>query len=187
MIDDVHADAVASSRRGLGGVFRAVSAFAAVGLAVVCATAPVQSAAAATMLTVSLWGDMAGPMPVDRGIGMAKSANAAREVKPPMGVTIFRHTVQAGAVTFSVTNHSEKTVHEMLVVPIKDVPTALPYVGGENRVDEDKIHSLGEVSELDPGKSGSLTLTLKPGKYLLTCNVPGHYAAGMWTVLTVTP
>ena len=34
---------------------------------------------------------------------------------------------------------------------------------------------LGEVSELDPGKSGTLTLTIKPGKYLLVCNVPGHY------------
>jgi uncharacterized cupredoxin-like copper-binding protein len=187
MIDDVHADAVVSARQGGGGVLRVVTAFGAIGLVMACATATVQSASAATMLTVSLWGDMAGPMPMDRGIGMAKSANAAQEAKPPMGVTIFRHTVNAGAVTFSVTNHSEKTIHEMLVVPIKDTRTALPYLGGENRVDEDKIHSLGEVSELDPGKSGSLTLKLKPGKYLLTCNVPGHYAAGMWTVLTVTP
>ena len=31
------------------------------------------------------------------------------------------------------------------------------------------------------------TLTLKPGKYLLYCNLPGHYIAGMWTVIDVAP
>jgi hypothetical protein len=44
----------------------------------------------------------------------------------------------------------------------------------------------GEVSELDPGKSGSVTVALKAGKYLLICNVPGHFGAGMWTEFTVT-
>ena len=44
---------------------------------------------------------------------------------------------------------------------------------------------LGEVSELDPGKSGTLTLKLDPGTYMLFCNIPGHYMAGMWTTVTV--
>jgi uncharacterized cupredoxin-like copper-binding protein len=44
---------------------------------------------------------------------------------------------------------------------------------------------MGEVSELDPGKSGSLTLTLDAGTYMLFCNLPGHYMAGMWTFVTV--
>jgi uncharacterized cupredoxin-like copper-binding protein len=26
---------------------------------------------------------------------------------------------------------------------------------------------------------------LKPGRYILYCNIPGHYALGMWTLLTV--
>jgi len=34
--------------------------------------------------------------------------------------------------------------------------------------------SHGEVSEL------------RPGNYILSCNVPNHFANGMWTVLTVT-
>jgi uncharacterized cupredoxin-like copper-binding protein len=41
------------------------------------------------------------------------------------------------------------------------------------------------VSELDPGKSGALTITLEPGLYLLFCNVPGHFISGMWTTITV--
>jgi len=44
----------------------------------------------------------------------------------------------------------------------------------------------GEVPELDPGKSGTLSVSLQPGTYLLLCNQPGHYEAGMWTVFTVT-
>ena len=39
---------------------------------------------------------------------------------------------------------------------------------------------------MQPGATKALTLDLKPGTYLLVCNLPGHYAAGMWTVLTVT-
>jgi len=69
---------------------------------------------------------------------------------------------------------------------LQDPSKALPYLANENRVDEDKSGDKGEVSELEPGKWGSLTVTLEPGKYLLICNVPGHYGAGMWTEFAVT-
>jgi uncharacterized cupredoxin-like copper-binding protein len=36
-----------------------------------------------------------------------------------------------------------------------------------------------------PGASGWVTVTLPPGRYELVCNLPGHYAAGMYTQLTV--
>ena len=45
---------------------------------------------------------------------------------------------------------------------------------------------VAEVSDLPPGKSGSLNIRLTPGTYLLICNQPNHYKAGMWTKLTVT-
>jgi uncharacterized cupredoxin-like copper-binding protein len=51
---------------------------------------------------------------------------------------------------------------------------------------ETQLKSLGEVEELKPGKSGKLTLNLKPGSYLLMYNQPGHWHAGMWTKFTVT-
>jgi uncharacterized cupredoxin-like copper-binding protein len=53
------------------------------------------------------------------------------------------------------------------------------------RQKEEAAGHLGEVAELDPGAGGSLTLTLPPGKYVLACNLPGHFDSGMWTVLTV--
>jgi uncharacterized cupredoxin-like copper-binding protein len=62
----------------------------------------------------------------------------------------------------------------------------MPYSTDLQKVDEDAAGHLGEVAELDLGQSGALTVTLKPGTYILYCNISGHYAAGMWTLLTVT-
>ena len=96
-----------------------------------------------------------------------------------------KFAVKAGLVTFKVTNAAKDIEHEMVVVPIANMSTPLPYNDKENAVDEDAAHDLGEVSELAPGKSGELTIELKPGLYALICNIPGHYGAGMWRVLAV--
>ena len=52
---------------------------------------------------------------------------------------------------------------------------------------EDRRESqLGEVSELKPGNSGHLAVSLKPGSYVLYCNQPGRAHEGMWSHFTVT-
>lgn len=71
--------------------------------------------------------------------------------------------------------------------PINNDRAGLPYNKAENKVIEDDAGHLGEVAELEPGQNGALTLTLKPGQYILYCNIPGHYALGMWTLFTVKP
>ncbi len=49
------------------------------------------------------------------------------------------------------------------------------------------IKIAGKKSKLiKPGKTGKLVVTLKPGKYLYTCPVPGHTKAGMKGTLKVT-
>jgi uncharacterized cupredoxin-like copper-binding protein len=109
--------------------------------------------------------------------------------RPLSGMAIRAdHTkLKAGNVTFSVTNKSRTLVHEMILVQLDRADQALPYDATKNKVIEEKIHDLGEVPELDPGKSGSLKRTLAPETYALVCNQPGHFHAGMMTVLTVTP
>lgn len=104
-----------------------------------------------------------------------------------MSVSVDKDTVKAGAIIFEVTNFSKAMEHEMLVIAVSDPNAPLPYDSDSARVPEDKVNSLGEVPELEAGKSGKLELHLKPGVYLLICNIAGHYAAGMYTVLTVTP
>jgi uncharacterized cupredoxin-like copper-binding protein len=144
--------------------------------------------AAATVVKVSLWDkgamsmNMLGKGPM---MGMAMGKGPANMPHGPMGVTVSEATVPAGEVTFAVTNDSKTMVHEMVLAPVKNEKKALPYLKKEMKVDEDAAGHLGEVAELEPGQNGALTLTMKPGRYILYCNIPGHYALGMWTLLTV--
>jgi uncharacterized cupredoxin-like copper-binding protein len=142
----------------------------------------VGSANAATTVNVSLW-DKGGAMEMATGfayMGAAMDMSAAT-----MGVKTSPATAKPGVVTFKVTNDSKDTVHEMIVMYMADPTKPLPYLDDEKRVDEDKAGDKGEVSELEPGASGSLTVNLNAGSYLLICNVPGHFSAGMWTTFTV--
>ncbi|WP_309666956.1 plastocyanin/azurin family copper-binding protein [Tabrizicola sp.] len=142
--------------------------------------------AAGTTINVSLWdkGGMSmetmGKMPA---MGMMMGGDMAMAM---MGITADQATVPAGEVTFAVTNTSKDLIHEMVVTAVADPAVPLPYVEDEQRVDEDAAGHVGEVAELDTGATGSLTVTLTPGTYVLYCNVPGHYQMGMWTVITVT-
>ena len=144
---------------------------------------PATAAFASTVVTVDLW-DKGASMEVPTGLAYATPAMDM--AKATMGIKLSRKSAPAGIVTFKVKNSSKDTIHEVIVMYLQDATKALPYLDAENRVDEDKSGDKGEVSELDPGKSGALTVALQPGKYLLICNVPGHYGAGMWTEFEVT-
>ncbi|MDF2389279.1 hypothetical protein JMG10_48170 [Nostoc ellipsosporum NOK] len=139
---------------------------------------------AASLVKVSLWDKGAS---TEMPMGMAYATPGLDISKATMGIKVSPGAVRAGKVTFKVKNDSKDTIHEMIVMFLADPKKPLPYIDAENRVDEDKAGDQGEVSELDPGKSGSLTVDLKAGKYLLICNVPGHYGAGMWAEFTVNP
>ena len=53
-------------------------------------------------------------------------------------------------------------------------------------VDEEAAGVTARVKELRPGTSRTVTVAMQPGTYILYCNIAGHYAMGMWTLLTVT-
>ncbi|BCG94660.1 cupredoxin domain-containing protein [Mesorhizobium sp. 131-2-1] len=154
----------------------------ALGLAAAMLMVGAPGAQAATLVQISLWDKGAD---VQMPTGIAYAAPGLDLTKATMGIKASPSAVKAGEVTFKVTNDSKDTVHEMIVMYLADPGKPLPYLEAENRVDEDRAGDKGEVSELDPGKSGTLTVELKAGKYLLICNVPGHYGAGMWAEFTV--
>lgn len=142
------------------------------------------------VIKVSLWDKGANSMNMlghgeMMGMGMGMGGQVNGMPMAPMGIRVSTQTISAGEVTFEVTNSSTQMVHEMVISPVKDRTTPLPYDKEGNKVNEDAAGHLGEVAELAPGKKGALKLTLKPGSYILYCNVPGHYALGMWTLLTV--
>jgi uncharacterized cupredoxin-like copper-binding protein len=139
---------------------------------------------AATTINVTL-ADKGGAMDMSQGLGLGIGMHGDMS-KALMSIEIDKKTVKAGVVTFKVHNSSKDTIHELIVSPINNADETLPYLNNENRVDEDHGSHLGEVSELNGGTSGALTVTLKPGMYALYCNIPNHYMDGMWTLLTVT-
>jgi len=157
---------------------------AAFGAVAIVAVASSAQAAAGTTVNVTLWdkGAMA-EMATDHGMGKGTMMSGDR-MASNMGIELSAETVQAGDITFEVTNSSKDTVHEMVVFPYKDGET-FPYSESESKIDEDAAGHLGEVAELEPGKSGALRISLKPGKYALICNIAGHYLNGMWAILTV--
>jgi uncharacterized cupredoxin-like copper-binding protein len=85
----------------------------------------------------------------------------------------------AGAITFTVAN--EGTIeHEMVVIKTDKGAANLGTDDGE----ADEAGAVDEIT-LAAGDSGDLQVDLAPGAYALVCNLPGHYAAGMYADFTV--
>ena len=123
------------------------------------------SHAAGTVVNVSLW-DKGAEMPMATDLGFP---GAGKDMsKATMGIALSQENVSAGEITFEVLNSSKDSIHEMIIARVRDLSRFLPYISSESRVDEDRMPDvMGEVSELEPGKTGALRLDLKPGKYLL--------------------
>ncbi|MBI4493858.1 MAG: copper-binding protein [Chloroflexi bacterium] len=94
-------------------------------------------------------------------------------------------TVSAGAVTIQATNQGQLE-HELVLLRTDLAPDALPLQADGTRVDEDAAgEGVGEIEDLEAGTTGADTFDLAPGTYVLICNVPGHYQAGMVATLQV--
>ena len=100
-----------------------------------------------------------------------------------MYMTVDPTSVAAGTVTFTVTNEGVKK-HEFVVLQTDANPDKLTVEGDE--VVEDDYDSPGEIGDLPAGATDTLTLDLPAGKYVLICNLKGHYRMGMYTPFTVT-
>ena len=96
-------------------------------------------------------------------------------------------TAKAGAVTISTPNTGQ-LVHELVLAKTQTDPAKLPTTS-DGSVDEAKLEAAGqdagEIADVSPGGTKKGTFKLTPGKYVMFCNVPGHYAAGMYGTITV--
>jgi uncharacterized cupredoxin-like copper-binding protein len=97
-------------------------------------------------------------------------------------LTVTPASVNAGPTTITFKN-AGTMVHEVVVLKT-DVPPDKLKVGADHKVSESS--SVGEVSETERGKTKSTTIDMKPGKYVLVCNIAGHYELGMFTAFSVS-
>jgi uncharacterized cupredoxin-like copper-binding protein len=90
----------------------------------------------------------------------------------------------AGNVRLSVYNNGPDA-HELIVV--REGSRPLPLRGDGLTVDEDAVER-STAGTLEPGQPKStrdLDVHLTPGRYVLFCNMSGHYLGGMHTELVV--
>jgi uncharacterized cupredoxin-like copper-binding protein len=118
------------------------------------------------------------------GVVVARAGNHATShatsvsvIEKEMKISLKPSVVDAGKVTFVVRN-AGTVEHEMVVVRGAGKLAVKNFEAVEKA-------SPGEVEGVKPGKAKQLTLKLSPGKYLIICNIPGHYMLGMRSVLTV--
>ena len=115
----------------------------------------------------------------------------------PMTIVTFEATAKAGNVTFTVKNLG--TIEHELVVLKTDLPfDKIPIdnagdppakvKSGADKVSEDT--NIGETGDpnLKPGDTRVFVIkNMKPGKYVLVCNIAKHYGLGMRAAFTVVP
>jgi len=108
-----------------------------------------------------------------------------------MNVAAGPSSLPAGKVSLRVWN-AGMMVHELVVPPLPAGGAGTRPVEADGRVSEEG--SLGEASSscgegpgdgIAPGAASWVSLELAPRRYELICNLPGHYAMGMFTELDV--
>ena len=122
------------------------------------------------------------------GVGVSSGLTGSREsARTRVAVTLKEWKVipavrsaPAGVVTFTVANKGS-IKHEFLVIRSNRAPNALRTKGAE----ASEAGLTKGTPEFKPGLTTTLTVTLNKGKYVLICNIPGHYKAGQYAAFTV--
>jgi uncharacterized cupredoxin-like copper-binding protein len=116
----------------------------------------------------------------------APQGSAGGSVKIVMGDYTFTPpdaTAAAGKVKITAPNDGQ-LVHELVLARTNADPSKLPTTS-DGSVDEEALNSPGEIADVAAGATKRGTFNLKAGNYVMFCNVPGHYAQGMYGTLTV--
>ena len=97
-------------------------------------------------------------------------------------IVIDHPTIASGHVVIGIRNHASM-LHELKVLKTELAPDQLPVDGATAKAKEDG--KAGELLNIAAGASRKLVLELGPGKYVLICNIAGHYQLGMRVALEV--
>jgi uncharacterized cupredoxin-like copper-binding protein len=115
------------------------------------------------------------------GCGATQLAAPGRVVavtERDFAIKVSPRTLEAGDVVLRATNRGPDQ-HELIVARVGDAK--LPLRSDGLTVDEDGFEK-SIVGVLEPGEPNSvreLRVQLKPGHYVLFCNMSGHFMGGM--------
>lgn len=102
-------------------------------------------------------------------------------------ISLDNSTVDSGDVVFNIKNEGP-TTHEFVVLKTDRAEDKLPTDTAGSAVDTSAagIQVVGKTQNIDSGTSTTLTISnMKSGKYVVICNLPGHYQLGMHASFTV--
>ncbi len=91
-------------------------------------------------------------------------------------------TVTGPHIVIGIRNHAAM-VHELKVIKTDVAADQLPIDGAAAKAKEDG--KVGELLNIPGGASRRLVAELPAGRYVLICNVAGHYQLGMRVALEV--
>jgi uncharacterized cupredoxin-like copper-binding protein len=115
----------------------------------------------------------------------SSSPSSVRVSEHDFAISVAIVSVPAGNVTLMIAN-SGPSSHELLAFRTTLADDQLP-LGADGRINEDALPKVVDTNtDLAGGTQREVTATLSPGRYVLVCNLPGHYKLRMHTVLTVT-
>ncbi len=130
---------------------------------------------------------------------VAVASGAVGVVVKEFAIGLTPAVAKAGEVEFSIKNEG-KLEHEFVIFKTQLAPDKLPTKAPTSTaasssgaqaavgdVDEDGagVEHITEQEGVEPAKSVTFKATLPAGNYVVICNLPGHYAAGMHATLTV--
>jgi uncharacterized cupredoxin-like copper-binding protein len=103
-----------------------------------------------------------------------------------MKIALSSDTAPAGSINFVIHNVGRRP-HEFVVFKT-DLPLdKLPQKNGEMDEEGAGVKKVADTGEKDitSGETTTLHANLTPGKYVIVCNLPGHFSAGMKTAFVV--
>jgi uncharacterized cupredoxin-like copper-binding protein len=120
------------------------------------------------------------------GLGVPKGSHVVYVDERDFAIHLPEVTLPAGHYVFVDTNHGPSP-HELVMWKTNERADHLP-LRSNHRVNEDSptlASVLDSGSSLNPGETRLLATSLDPGHYVIVCDLPGHYMAGMHVDITV--
>jgi uncharacterized cupredoxin-like copper-binding protein len=137
---------------------------------------------AATVLLASGCGTghLSGSQNVGVTVGASSRSQQVAVTLEEYELKVTQKSVSSGKVSFKVHN-AGRDKHEFVILRTDIPPAGLLTMGSQDKVNEAApgVVHVAEIDGVDPGKERDLDVELKPGNYVLICNIVGHVHEGM--------